>query len=912
MKRNFIAIASILLPVISYAQSPFTASQYMKAYPVSVTQVIYGVNTDINTCNIPAEPIRWGLDAAWISDDNVTRGTNWIGKDVLSIGRVSFQPSDLVDANGNLSSAQQATLKKRLNSIYISGVRDIILNCDHEVLMNAEAYPNCAKNYANYNNKPYEWYRVIKASVLYCRNQGFNVITVSPFNEPDYTEWKEGTVAQFKEIAKYITEDPDLKGIRVSAGNTLNCDQALNWYNGVLPYATEGNTHQLAGSFNNYASFWEKVRKDGNYATADELHNVGEAFIGAHYGMQNGVWWGFEAGARGEYCRASYFGKEIGYAENRNAWNAAAVYKWDDPIYKGISTPMATSSTVTAFIGSSERQATTSAYEFCNIDRPAYYDGVGPANNYYMNVPGGTGYQKGQTNAERMIQVSYGEDVPCEPITGGTFVIMNRNSKKCLGYCGNVTSSGTKLALRSYSGTNSTKRNQWKVQPISERGAADYSYFYLENEETGQYADLLNWGTAPNVNICGYKGGLGANELWVAVYAGNGDYFIRSKHSGLYLEVLQNKTSQDALIVQNTFSGSNNQRWRFMPVNARLETNAPAAPTNLSVETVASSVRLTWTPNEDTDMAGYMIQRSADGIEWDVIGRMVTETEFLDNTAIAGKEYKYRVKAVDVSRNISAASEPSSSVFVPTASQLVASYSFDKALTDASANLYNAVAPADPSFSSIDKKEGENSLTLNGTSSYLMIPPAAVAHKELTITFWAKSTSTASWQRVFDFGNGTGQYMFLTLNNGTELRFVMKNGGEEQILSSSKSSANVWHHYAITIADNAVRLYIDGAEKAVTTDITIRPTDINPVLCYIGRSQYAADPLFKGYLDDMRIYNYPLTAEDVAEVYAGNAPSAIENVEKEQNSTIYNINGVKLGQMRKGFNIINGRKILKK
>ena len=157
-------------------------------------------------------------------------------------------------------------------------MRNVILNCDHEKL-----------NKDNYYGKPEEWYRVIKASVLYAKSKGFNVITISPFNEPDYDGWGEGTKDHFKAIAKLISEDPLLAGIRISAGNTLNCDMALEWYNHMLPYATEGNTHQLAGSFKNYADFWQKVRNDGNYATADELHNVGEAFIGAHYGMQSGV-----------------------------------------------------------------------------------------------------------------------------------------------------------------------------------------------------------------------------------------------------------------------------------------------------------------------------------------------------------------------------------------------------------------------------------------------------------------------------------------------------------------------------------------------------------------------------------------------------------------------------------------------
>ena len=269
MNKTFILTTLFVLPVMGenegsflFAQSVPSATRMMLCGVYNAVPVPFSVATDINQCTIPGAPILWGMDTAWDSEDNVTRGTNYITKDVMSVGRVSFQPSDLVDANGNLSAAQQAALQSRLNHIAISGVRRVILNCDHEAL-----------NKTNYYGKPQEWYNVIKATVKYIRAKGFTVLTISPFNEPDYSSWGEGSMADFRNISKLISEDDYFKGIRISAGNTLNCDQALTWYNYMKPYVTEGNTHQLAGSFDSYANFWTKVRADGNYATADELRS---------------------------------------------------------------------------------------------------------------------------------------------------------------------------------------------------------------------------------------------------------------------------------------------------------------------------------------------------------------------------------------------------------------------------------------------------------------------------------------------------------------------------------------------------------------------------------------------------------------------------------------------------------------
>lgn len=191
--------------------------------------------------------IRWGLDTAWDDVSNVRRGTHFIGKENMATGRISFQPSDLVDADGNLSAAQKQALDLRIAHIKRSGVTTVAINCDHEAL-----------NASNYKGKPEQWYKVIKASVKYAQSKGLTVESIAPFNEPDYTAWNEGSKTDFLSICKKIRADKELDGIRLCGGNTLNCDQALSWYNYLKTYLDEGNTHQLAGSFDNYAGFSRK------------------------------------------------------------------------------------------------------------------------------------------------------------------------------------------------------------------------------------------------------------------------------------------------------------------------------------------------------------------------------------------------------------------------------------------------------------------------------------------------------------------------------------------------------------------------------------------------------------------------------------------------------------------------------
>lgn len=867
------ALCMVGTPLIAQS-SVAHSSMWLQAPTKSATSVTFSCDADINTSAIPEQPILWGMDVAWDSEANVLRGTNFIGKDVMRIGRISFQPSDLVDADGNLSMSQQRALQSRLDHIALSGVKDVILNCDHEKL-----------NTANYSGKPYQWYRVIKASVMYARSKGFNVITVSPFNEPDLDAWKEGPQSEFKEIARYISEDPDLKGVRISAGNTLNCDAALSWYNGVKPYVTEGNTHQLAGSFDTYADFWTTVRRDGNHATADELHNVMEAFVGIHYGMQSGVWWGYDAAARGEFCRASFYGREIGYAENRAAWSAATVYKRAD-------------GRIDAFLGTSERQAVTSSYEFTSLDRPVFYDGYGPAYSYPMEMPGGTGYQKGQTNAERMIRIYSGEDVPVEPIVAGTYVIVNRNSLMAMGFNNGASAEGTPITQSKYTGEKPNTHQQWVIEPVSSRIGGDFGYFVLRSKRNEkQVIDVRDWSLEPGGSLIGFTGGLGANEQWFVEYAGDGDYYIRSRHSGLYLEVYNSSKFVGGKIQQAAFTGNANQRWRFMPADAALDDVAPSAPEGLMCKSQSASVALSWKPSDAGDVAGYMVLRKkkgADDSQWDVIGRMVADPLFIDNDCQPSTDYVYKVKAIDRSRNLSVASAVAEGRTAEDKA-LIARYTFEEHTADQTANTFDAVVPSSTSYNSLAKREGNASIKFDGTSSYLRLPAAVTHHRQLTVAMWVSSLNvTSAWTRIFDFGNGTDQYMFLTPSNGSEMRFVMKNRGEEQILRASSLIAG-WHHVAVTIGDDAVCLYVDGVEAARSTSMTLRPSDLNTVVNYVGRSQFAADPLFKGYVDDLRIYNYPLSASDIESIYKGNDDtSAILEVGKAVNvvsETVFTLDG---------------------
>lgn len=830
----------------------------------------------------------FGMDTAWDSESNVRRGTAFIGKEHMGTGRISFQPDYFVDANGELTESQKSALRSRISHIKLSGVTNVLMNCDHEAMTRT--------NY-QYKGKPEEWYKVIKASVRYAQSLGINVVAVAPFNEPDYTGWNEGSKADFRAICELLSQDADFNNIRISAGNTLNCDRASEWYNYMKPYVQEGCTHQLAGSFDNYANFFTEVYNDGNYGTGDELHNVMEAIVGLEYGMQSGIWWGFDALARGNFCKAnSGAGARLGYGENRPAWSAGGVYRLPD-------------GHVNAILGTSERQATNSTYQLLSTDGSVYYDGWGPMSAFSIEMPGGTGYQKGQTSAERCIQIIRGADVPpVAPLEGGTFVIMNKNSKKVLGVQGNTLSAGRNIVQQTYDPTNPANHHHWYVEPVNSRVGGDFSYAYIRSANNNSLLlDVKDWSLGSGGQIILWNGDGSTIEQWYFEYAGDGDFFIRSRHSSLCLEVRSNSTANGGMVQQGAFTGADNQRWRLLPIGTACETDAPAAPKGLSATANNHSVLLTWDANSEEDLAGYYILRgekvSADSISWNVIGRDVTATTFLDNTCNTDIDYLYQLQAVDKSGNRSIASD-AIAVNITPSNGLVARYTFEDILLDETPNEMDALCNGNPTYQANQKHEGAKSLYLSG-NTYLQLPQKVADHRSLTVCTWVYWQGGTAWQRLFDFGNGTDQYFFLTPSNGTLMRLAIKNGGEEQTLSTDRLATYKWKHIAVTMGEDGVTLYIDGEAAAHSDAIDIRPTDFHPVLNLVGCSQFAADPIFKGCIDDFRIYDYALSADEIAAIVTG-TEGVKENIQQPHilKTEYYSPNGIRLSSPQRGINIV--------
>jgi len=98
------------------------------------------------------------------------------------------------------------------------------------------------------------------------------------------------------------------------------------------------------------------------------------------------------------------------------------------------------------------------------------------------------------------------------------------------------------------------------------------------------------------------------------------------------------------------------------------------------------------------------------------------------------------------------------------------------------------------------------------------------------------------------------------------------NGGSKQYLYETTTSVNVgnWHHILVTgIRGVSTNFYIDGKIKTTTTAPNTTSFSNNDTFS-IGRHVYVSyGTYFNGQIDDVRIYNYALTSEQVKNIYSG-------------------------------------------
>jgi regulation of enolase protein 1 (concanavalin A-like superfamily) len=171
----------------------------------------------------------------------------------------------------------------------------------------------------------------------------------------------------------------------------------------------------------------------------------------------------------------------------------------------------------------------------------------------------------------------------------------------------------------------------------------------------------------------------------------------------------------------------------------------------------------------------------------------------------------------------------------------------------------------------------DGALQFDGRGDYVELPIGSLIGQLSNSTFmlWLDSEAGGSWVRAFDFGTeDPNVYMCLGPRWWfmDDMYFAITTSGEDNQILVQPTGFDIesgWQHVAVTIDADAgtIILYYNGEELARNTTAILLPKDLgNTTNNWLGRSHDPENSYYLGSMDDFRIYNYALTADEIVEV----------------------------------------------
>ena len=181
----------------------------------------------------------------------------------------------------------------------------------------------------------------------------------------------------------------------------------------------------------------------------------------------------------------------------------------------------------------------------------------------------------------------------------------------------------------------------------------------------------------------------------------------------------------------------------------------------------------------------------------------------------------------------------------------------------------------------VDDQWGGQALSFDGEDDYVEVTDSTRLDitGDLTIEAWIVADVISTYKSIVVKGDAFAGDK--KINYGLQiqaeggafgtLRFFVYDSGYKYVDSTSQVLAGQWHHVAVTVDTTAgiVRFYINGSPAgapAFNTSLSVSTSTLE-----IGRHRHATEgayQYFDGKIDEVRIYDYALSADTIGDHYS--------------------------------------------
>ncbi len=357
-------------------------------------------------------------------------------------------------------------------------------------------------------------------------------------------------------------------------------------------------------------------------------------------------------------------------------------------------------------------------------------------------------------------------------------------------------------------------------------------------------------------------GRLGAYDVW---------YF-----KGAIDEVrMYNRATTAEEIYEAYLKGSNSSNTTPTPTPAPAPTSSDITPPSIAINSPSNgqaftSSTITVSGSASDDIGLSKVEVKAGTGTWQLASGTTSWSKAL--TLASGTNTIY-VRATDTSGNIR---ETSVTVtYNSIQSDLIAYLNFDEGTgtiaSDSSDNGNNGIING---ATWTTGKLG-SALKFDGVNDYVDLGSgASLKPGNITIMAWVYPQDQSSKQMIYEAGhsysNNQGVSLGMNFNTfGFYKRFNAEFGNGAQLTFANQNAdyvPNRWYHIATTYDSSQLKLYVDGVLK---DNINLNgPISYSSFPARIGSTSWSVSNIFNGTIDEVKVYNRSLIAEEIYAEYS--------------------------------------------